>query len=117
MSELEEKKLKILAEIQDLDSELTKKREVLRQLAEMHEIKTSELLLFMDIHTKAVKHTGEYEEILGGDGRSRPYSRMVEGEVVDITIADKIFLSKSQLNLVLNYYKDKYPEAKDYRLL
>tara|TARA_B100001146_G_C16049552_1_gene377215 strand:- start:259 stop:606 length:348 start_codon:yes stop_codon:yes gene_type:complete len=54
------------------------------------------------------EHIGDYEFILGGDGRSAPWSEMREGKICEVTINEDVFLSERQLKILKSYIQEKY---------
>jgi len=59
-----------------------------------------------------ILENSSYEHILGGDGRSRPWSEQRKGKVAEIIIKDLVFLSDEQIEVVKEYvnriYKPDY---------
>lgn len=52
---------------------------------------------------------GKYEHILGGDGRSSPWSENREGLVAKVQIKDpSIYLSEDQVSIIRKYVMDVY---------
>ena len=46
---------------------------------------------------------GNYEHILGGDGRGMPWSEPRKGKIAKVKIKDEFYLDEEQIELVKNY--------------
>jgi len=64
-----------------------------------------------DYCTVSIKENAEYTFILGGDGRSQPWSEVRKGIVVTVKIADNIYLNDLQLQAVKDYVINTNPRA------
>lgn len=50
----------------------------------------------------------DYEFVLGGDGRSKPWSEQRTGDVFVITLNEGVWLSNVQTQMLKDYVKEKY---------
>lgn len=112
---------KILKNKNDIES-LTKRVELLktenRLLSEMTELLLTDLITKQphekDI-LKITKSKKSYENILGGDGRSSPWSEQKIGRVVEIRlIKPNIYLSEETKAAYISYYKMAEEEKIDH---
>jgi hypothetical protein len=58
-------------------------------------------------YTCNVEYTS-YKYILGGDGRSHPYSEIRRGLVATIKINEGIYFNLKQLNIIKEYIREKH---------
>ena len=58
--------------------------------------------------TVLTKGRCKYEYILGGDGRSQPYSETREGNVSYITVNPQIYLDNVQRSIIIEYVSRCY---------
>lgn len=94
--------------ISRLETDLKERKEELKYLEQCKQIKPFELIErindFISVETKE----GSYEHILGGDGRSRPYSEQREGLISIVTFKEKIYLTDQIKGLIIHFVKDKF---------
>lgn len=80
--------------------------------AELSDFRTDEAKATRGFNIEYVNQ--KYEKILGGDGRSQPWSEEVDGVVLHIYT--KYYLVTEQRNIIRNYFKSlkKYDELRFY---
>jgi hypothetical protein len=104
--DLEEKKQELQKDINNYSYWLKENKAHLHQLKNCRQPETSELYNNMDSLISVTKEKGNYEFILGGDGRSQPWSETREGIIATITLAKGIYLSGEQKRIVRTYVKE-----------
>jgi len=50
---------------------------------------------------------GNYEYILGGDGRSQPWSQIRSGYICNVTLMPNIYLSNNHRDFIIRYLKNE----------
>lgn len=72
------------------------------------QIKTTDLYNGIEKYITTTKREGIYQYILGGDGRSSPWSENRIGVIATIKINKGFYLNDEQKNVVKEYVKEKY---------
>ena len=80
-------------------------------LRNLKQPETSELFNGIDKYVELKTNlNAKYEFILGGDGRSRPWSEERVGKVITITIKEGVYLSYDQKDVVKSYAATLNPD-------
>lgn len=90
-------------DIQRLTKNLKESEEDLKDLKTRSPITTKDLYNGIDSYITIKVEDKEYEYILGGDGRSRPWSEKREGSVAEVYIKKGIYLDDRQRKVVREY--------------
>lgn len=105
---LEERKLEIQESINILKSKLLKLEQELQQLQDMVEVTTKDLYSNIEQYFTAESFYKSYERILGGDGRSSPWSETVKGNVVIVKLNSKYYITEQQKQIIKEYINNVY---------
>lgn len=104
---IKEKRVNLQNDIHSLKCQLTIKEGDLELLTGKTQPETSALYNGIEeFFTVEINHNMEYEHILGGDGRSAPWSEQRTGKVAKIRINNDIWLNADQTKIILKYIED-----------
>lgn len=106
MEELKEKILRLKDEVNQIETNLNFYKGKLFSLQGLSQPTTYEFHNGMNKYFTVEVKEMDYEHILGGDGRSSPYSETRKGMVALISIKDGIYLSENQYNIVKEYVNE-----------
>lgn len=86
-----------------MQEQLNKNREYLSSLRKCHQPTNEELYKNISSFFIIENKKGQYEKILGGDGRSSPWSKDVYGEISVVKINGNIYLDYEQKQIIKEY--------------
>jgi hypothetical protein len=105
---LDERKLEIQEDINDLKSKLLKLEQELKQLQDIVEVTTKDLYSNIEQYFTVEVFYKSYERILGGDGRSSPWSETVKGNVAIVKLNNKYYITEQQKEIIKEYIYNVY---------
>jgi hypothetical protein len=100
---LEERIKEYERDVKRSKSNLEEAEKALKDLKTRRSISTKELYNGINSYITIKIDDREYEDILGGDGRSRPWSETKKGKVADVYIKKGIYLDDIQRKIVIEY--------------
>lgn len=103
---LEQRKLELQRDINKYSEWLEDCKNEMETIKDSRQPKKIELYNGIEQFFSVEKTNGNYEYILGGDGRSQPWSETRKGMIVTIKIRDGIYLDNEQKDIVKKYVKD-----------
>lgn len=101
--DLEEKKKSLQITIDDYSEIVKEAKEELEILKDCKQPNTVQLYNGIEEYFTVEKIYGTYEYILGGDGRSQPWSENRTGLIAKIKLKKGIYLSQEQRKIVEDY--------------
>lgn len=105
---LEERKNELQRDINKYSKWLENCKKEYENIKSSRQPKTTELYNGIEQFFSVEKQNGSYEYILGGDGRSQPWSETRKGIIATIKIKDGIYLNSEQKKLVKDYVKETH---------
>ena len=105
---LEQKKVEIERNIKRLSENLKLYRDEYESLKNSVQPKTTDLYNGIENFFTIDINKGSYEYVLGGDGRSQPWSESRNGLVATIKINKGIYLNEEQIKVIKEYAKEVY---------
>lgn len=103
---LEDKKSQLRNDIRRYSRYLDQFKKKLDFIENCIQPKTIELYKGIDNFFKVKISEGQYEYILGGDGRSQPWSEYRTGRIAEIKLNKGIYLNDKQLEVVKEYVRE-----------
>ena len=103
---LEQRKSELQRDINNYSKCLEDCKNEMEAIKDSRQPKTIELYNGIEKFFSIDKTNGNYEYILGGDGRSQPWSETRKGVIVTIKLADGIYLDNEQKKTVKEYVKE-----------
>jgi hypothetical protein len=94
--------------IEKLEDQANKLEKILILADKFKQPTVSELYNGIEDYFSVRTINGNYEHILGGDGRSLPWSETRTGKITIVKINEDIYLSSDQINTVREYVKNKH---------
>ena len=104
--DLKEKTQDVSDRVNTLTDSLEKSVSELNKLKESVQPNNSELYTNMSKYVRITEKLGSYEYILGGDGRSCPWSETRRGIIVTGSIKKGVYLSEHQNKIVKQYIEE-----------
>ncbi len=105
---LEQKRINLQKDINHHSISLSYCKKELEQLKDCIEVDNTMLYEGIDKFFTVETITGIYEHVLGGDGRSRPWSENREGKISKIKLNKKYYLNESCKSIIKEYVKTSY---------
>ncbi len=113
---LEQEKQFLKDRIEEFETKAMKYRERYLKIRNCRQPDTSELYNGIESYFTFEERFGTYEHVLGGDGRSRPWSENREGGILTVKINEGIYLDQEQLAIIKGYVDKKYnPEHIEFK--
>jgi hypothetical protein len=108
MTELEKRKEQLNTEIEKYKNWLRIYESELNEIKSLTQPQDWELYDGIEKFFTYVKESKSFEFVLGGDGRSKPWSEQRTGNVFIITLNEGVWLSDVQKQMLKDYVKEKY---------
>ena len=105
---IEEHKEKLKTDIYKYSKRLKDCKNEYESIKDCVQPKTTELYNGIEKFFSVDKQKGNYEYILGGDGRSQPFSETRSGLIATIKIEKGIYLNTEQKKVIKEYVKETH---------
>lgn len=106
MNELKKRREYLKETIESKYSSIIEMEKELESLNKSVQLSNFDLYKSINEIVSYTKSEKKYEHILGGDGRSQPWSEQREGLVIEVTIKEGVFLNSTQEEIVKSYIND-----------